>query len=248
MADPYIIGISAGAGLGATLAIVLHLRLWLYSLNLLPLMAFATAIFTTFLVYNLARKGNVVPMQTLLLAGIAVGSFLAAINSLLMLLGTEELHQAVLWLLGGLSGSSWLYVKIIIPYVMIGSFIIFLFARDLNVLLLGEEPAGYLGIEVEKLKKIMITVATLMTAAAVSVSGLIGFVGLIVPHIMRLIVGPDHRKLLPVAALSGAIIMLWADTLARSVLPAGELPVGLVTAILGAPFFLYLLRKTLRGL
>ena len=242
MADPYIIGVSAGAGLGATLAIVLHLRLLHFSA--VPPMAFVTAMLTTFAVYGLAKRGRSVSVVTLLLAGIAVSSFLSAVISFLMVLGKEGLQQAFLWLLGGLSERGWGHVEMILPYALVGSLVLFIFARDLNILLLGEESAEHLGIDVERLKKIMVAAATLMTAAAVSVSGLIGFVGLIVPHMMRIVVGPDHRRLLPAAALGGAIIMVWADTFARSALQAGEIPLGVVTALLGAPFFIYLLRTT----
>jgi len=243
MADPYIIGISSGAALGATLAMV-----WLahVSMYIIPLMAFIFAVGAIFLVYNIARVGGRLPVGTLLLAGIAVSLFLSAITSFMMYLSGEKLHGIVFWLMGGLWASSWDHVWMVLPWICIGMLVIYVFARDMNVMLLGEEQAQHLGVEVEALKKIMMVSTSLIAAAAVSVSGIIGFVGLIIPHAVRILVGPDHRILLPSSALVGGIFLVWADTFARTIIAPTEMPVGIITALFGAPFFIYLLRKRKR--
>ncbi len=246
IADPYIIGISSGAALGATMAIVFGLdELGLYTL---PSMAFISATAAIFLVYNIASVGGKLPVGTLLLAGMAVSLFLSAITSFMMYISGEKLHGIFFWLMGGLWSSSWDHVWITLPLVFVGTTVIYIFARDLNVMLLDEEPAQHLGIDVERLKKIMIISASLITASAVAVSGIIGFVGLIIPHIMRILVGPDHRILLPCSALIGGTFLVWADTLARTIIAPTEIPVGIITALFGAPFFIYLLRKRKRSM
>lgn len=245
MASPYILGISSGAAFGASLAIVLGIGLGA-GIFAVPLVAFVFAIITIFLVYNIAKAGGRVPMETLLLAGIAVGAFFAAQVSLMKYIAGEELRSIVFWLMGGLWASSWDKVAIAFPLILLGLAVIMLFSRDLNIMLMGEEHALDLGINVESVKKIVLIFASLVTAAAVSVSGIIGFVGLIIPHIMRIIVGPDHRILLPSSCLVGAMLLIWTDTLARSIIQPTELPVGIITASLGAPFFLYLLRRRKR--
>ncbi|MGI9953089.1 iron ABC transporter permease [Moorellaceae bacterium AZ2] len=243
MADPYVIGVSSGASLGATVAMLLALDFRLLGVGSVPVLAFAAALATVVLVYHLARTGNVVSIFTLLLAGIAVGSFLSAIVSLLVYFSGERLHQVVFWLMGGFSGSNWSYVRVAVPYFILGTGVVAFHARELNLLLLGEETAGHLGVEVERAKKLLLTGATLLTATAVSTSGVIGFVGLIVPHAVRLMAGPDHRFLVPASALAGATLLVAADALARTVLAPTELPVGLITALAGGPFFIYVLRN-----
>ena len=246
MADPYIIGISSGAALGAIFTIVFGLSI--FGMYTIPLMAFMGAAAAIFLVYNIASVRGRLPVSTLLLAGIAVTLFLSAIISLMMYTSGEELHGIVFWLMGGLWGRNWNHVMMAFPFILSGTTVIYIFARDLNVMLLGEEPAQHLGIEVETLKKFMILSTSLITAAAVSVSGIIGFVGLIIPHIMRILVGPDHRVLLPSSALVGGIFLVWADTLARTIIAPTEIPVGIITALFGAPFFIYLLRTRKRSM
>lgn len=245
MASPYILGISSGSAFGASLAIVLGVGIGAGAFAV-PLMAFVFAIGTIFLVYHIARTGRRVRMETLLLAGIAVGAFFTAQVSLMKYVAGDELRSVVFWLMGGLWASSWDKVAIAFPLVLAGIAVIFFFGRDLNLMLLGEEHATDLGVDVEFTKKVVLIFASLMTAAAVSVSGIIGFIGLIIPHIMRIIVGPDHRILLPSSCLVGAIFLIWTDTLARTIIQPTELPVGIITATLGAPFFLYLLRKRKR--
>lgn len=243
MADPYIVGISAGAGTGVTLAIVLGINFTIWGIGTLPIMAFIGAILTVYAVYNLARVNNKVPVMTFLLAGVAVGYVLNAFTSFLMVIGANELHQIVYWLMGSIANSNWHEIKMILPYYIIGLLPVSFFLNDLNIILLGEENAQYLGVDVEKVKLILIVSATLITAAVVSVSGSIGFVGLIIPHITRMLVGPDHRKLLPFAAIFGGIFMMVSDDLARFLLSPLEIPVGIITSLAGGPYFIYLLRK-----
>ncbi len=243
MADPYIIGVSAGAALGATVGIMLKIGQSVLGIYLIPVLAFLGATATVTLVYQIARVGGEIHISSILLAGLAVSAVLSAIMSLLMISSGQDLHSIVFWLIGGFSAASWDQIKIALPLMIVALPFPFLYARELNVLLLGEERAQQLGVETETVKKILLVSASMVTAAAVSVSGLIAFVGLMTPHITRLIVGPEHRLLLPTALLSGALLLLLADTLARYVAMPGELPVGIITAILGGPFFLYLLKK-----
>ncbi len=239
MADPSIIGVSSGAAVGAVAAITLPFALP-FGLELQSA-ALIGGVVAAFVVYGLATEGGRTPVATLLLAGIAVSTFLGAIISFMLLRSGESMQEAVFWLMGHLHFATWSRVKIL--FLMLPPLVIVLLAygRDLNVLLLGEEEAHNLGIEVEQTKRVLLGVSSLVTAAAVAVSGVIGFVGLIVPHMMRLLVGPDHRILLPTSALAGAAFLVATDTLARS--GPGEIPVGIVTAALGAPFFLFLLRR-----
>lgn len=243
MADPYIIGVSSGASLGAVISILIQPMLAISLKYGLPLFAFVFAILTILLVYQLGRVGDRVPVMTLLLAGIAVQTLLSALVSLGVFFSGNQLHQVVFWLMGGFSGRGWDYVLLFIPYALVGAIIILIYARELNALLLGEEPAQHLGIEVESVKTRLLVAAALLTGACVSVSGQIGFVGLVVPHIVRLLFGSDHRTLLPSAALFGAAFLLIADTLARVIMAPAEIPVGIVTALVGGPFFIYLLRR-----
>lgn len=244
MADPFVVGISSGAGLGAALAIGFGIGATvLGTLYAVPLMAFFGALATVFVVYNIAKTGARIPMLTLLLAGIAISSFLSAIISFVMITAGESLHALIFWLLGGFSTTNWNHLRVAFPPIIVGILVIYVFARDLNIMLLGEEQAQQLGVEAEKLKKIMLVFASLITAAAVSFSGIIGFVGLIIPHITRILVGADHRFLIPASALTGTIVLILSDTVARMVIQPTELPVGVITALFGCPFFLYLLRK-----
>jgi len=244
MADPYILGISAGAGLGASLAIAFGTVFSFFGLLYsIPLMAFVFALGTVFVVYNIARTAQGVPMLTLLLAGIAISIFLSAIATTIKLVSGEALHAIVFWMVGSLITSNWNYVSIALPFTVIGVAVIYVFARDLNIILLGEEQARHLGVETERLKKIMLISASLITAAAVSISGIIGFIGLIIPHAMRILVGPDNRILIPSSALAGTIMLILCDTSARTIISPAELPVGVITSLLGCPFFIYLLRR-----
>ena len=236
MADPSIIGVSSGASVGAVAAIVFPA---VVPLGLRPA-AFTTALIAAFAVYAVATEDGRTPVATLLLAGVAVQTFLGAVTSYLLVMSDESLREAMYWLMGHLHGKTWAEVELALPPVLLAFLVLLAYARDLNVLLLGEEDAHALGVSVERTKRLLLALSSVVTAAAVAVTGIIGFVGLIVPHVMRLLVGPDHRILLPASALAGASFLVVADTVARS--GAAELPVGIVTAAVGAPFFLYLLR------
>jgi iron complex transport system permease protein len=236
MADPSIIGVSAGAAVGAVATITFGVTTPLG----LETAAFGGALVAAFGVYLIATEGGRTPVATLLLAGVAVQTLLGAVVSLLLLLSGENLRQAVFWLMGHLHAATWTDVAVASPLVAVGFLLVLPFTRDLNALLLGEEDAHTVGVEIERTKRLLLSVSSLITAIAVAVAGIIGFVGLIVPHAMRLVVGPDHRVLLPASAFAGAVFLVVADTVARS--GAAELPVGIVTAFVGAPFFLYLLR------
>jgi iron complex transport system permease protein len=239
MADPSIIGVSSVAAVGAVAFIVAPIAIP-FGLGLRGA-AFLGALLAAFGVYLIATRNGRTPVATLLLAGVAVQTFLGAVISFLLLHSGESIRRAVYWLMGHRSNATWTDVQmsaVVIPLLFV---LLLAYTRDLNVLLLGEEDARSLGIEVERTKRILLAVSSLITAAGVAVAGVIGFVGLIVPHVMRLLVGPDHRILLPTAALAGASFLVATDTFARS--GSAEIPVGIVTAALGAPFFLYLLRK-----
>jgi len=184
--------------------------------------------------------------ETLILAGVVVQSLIGAFLSFLIAISGQQMQQIMFWMMGSLANRSWLDVGLLTPYLALGFLYLSLQQRDLNLISLGENAATHLGMDVEKKKIWLLIVDSLLTGAAVSVVGIIGFVGLIVPHLMRLIVGPDHRILLPSSTLAGTIFLLWADTVARSIIPLREIPIGVITAFIGAPFFAYLLKKRLR--
>jgi iron complex transport system permease protein len=246
LADPYIIGVSGGAAFGATLAITTGLAAGALGIAATPLLAFAGALAATTAVYGLARGGGETPVEDLLLAGVAVSAFLAALVTWLQLAGGESLQRVIFWLMGGFSGRGWPHLAMAAPSVLVGLGVAWLFGRDLNALLLGDETAQSLGVEVGATRRVLIAASSLMAAAAVAAAGLIGFIGLIVPHLLRLAVGPDHRRLIPAAALGGAILLVLADMLARSAIMSTELPVGVLTAAMGAPFFLFVLLRERR--
>jgi len=241
LADPFLLGLSGGAGLGAVVAIALHLPgPWA-----LPLAAFVGAVGAMALVYRLGLIGGAeLDPRILLLGGVAVGAFAAAImTALVSLAEATELRNAFLWLWGGFSGASWTTVLVILVYAPLPLVVLAAAARPLDLLALGEEPAQYLGADVRRLKQLVYLSASLLTAAAVAVAGVIGFVGLIVPHICRLVWGRLHHTLFPTAFLTGGIFLAAADTVARTVVAPRELPVGIVTALLGVPLFAFLLRR-----
>jgi iron complex transport system permease protein len=249
MADPYIIGTSAGAALGATIAMALPINLAFLGFGLVPVAAFIGALVTVILVYNLARVGGKTPIVSMLLAGFVVSALLAAIMAFMMSMSDKfglNLQSVFSFLMGHISVTSWGQIAIIAPLVIGGIMGARFFASHLNAFSLGEEGAAYLGIDIERDKILVLALGSLLTAAAVSISGLIGFVGLVVPHAVRLRLGPDHRLLLPASALAGATFLVIADLLARVLLAPVEIPVGVITAIIGAPFFIYLLRHTRR--
>ena len=243
LADPYLIGVAQGASLGAIVGFLLPAAWNISGFGIVPLLAFIGALLATVIVYALARVGKTLPVTTLILSGVALSALLGSIVSYLIISSGEKMHGIIFWLMGSFSMSQWSDVRIVLPYVAIGTAVIIIFARLLNVMQLDEEQAQQLGVNVERLKLILLAAATLITAASVSFVGTIGFVGIIIPHAVRLIWGADHRFLLPLAVLTGAIFMILADLVARTVLAPTEIPIGVITAICGAPFFLYLLRR-----
>jgi iron complex transport system permease protein len=246
LADPAIIGVSSGAALAAVLVIVTVGAGSLGALAL-PLAAFLGAVLTALAVYRLARIGPTVHVATLLLAGIAIAAVISSLMSLVMSFSGEDIRDIYAWLLGGLVAQGWRSVAIVLPVVAVGVGGAALVAHELNLVALGEERAAQLGVEVDRLKRRAIAVGALLAAAAVSVAGVIGFVGLMTPHLLRPIVGADHRRLLPASLLGGATLLVLADLVARTIIAPSELPVGVVTALLGGPFFLFLLRREGRG-
>jgi iron complex transport system permease protein len=247
LAEPYVLGVSSGAGLGAAVAIVTGLAaagLWL-----LPGAAFVGGLASVLVVYALARRPDgSVPMHSLLLSGVIVSTVLGSILMFLVSAAeSSELHSVIWWLLGNLQVFNWALLYIVGAVIVAGVTLAVLFSRDLNLLTLGEEPATHLGLSVERAKLGYLALASLITGAAVSACGLIGFVGLIVPHTVRLLVGPDHRRLLPVSALAGGALLVLADTVARTLIAPIEIPIGVVTASIGGPFFLFFLRRRRRA-
>lgn len=243
LADPYLIGVASGAGLGAVIAMSIKWSYTTLGLLAVPVAAFLGSGLTVFVVYQLARVGRTLPTTNLILAGVAVSSFATALTSFWMLTSTGEVHRALVWLLGGSSMSGWQPVVSMLPYVIVGVVVLLAMGHSLNVLQFGDEQAKQLGLPAEKVRGIVIAAASLTTAAAVSFSGIIGFVGLVVPHIVRLVWGGDYRKLLPLAFINGATLLLGADILARTVMAPQEIPVGIITSLVGAPFFLWLLKR-----
>jgi iron complex transport system permease protein len=243
LADPYLIGIASGAGLGAVLVMALHWPQTLGGFFLIPLGAFAGALLTVFLVYWLARVDRIVPLTTLILAGVAVSAFASALTSFLILRSDAQIYRAITFLLGGSPVSGWMPVLAAFPYLLVSMAGLVLSGYSLNVLQFGEDQAHQLGLSVERVKIIIIVIASLTTAAAVAFSGIIGFIGLIVPHTLRILVGADYRHLLPLSILGGAVALLLADILARVLLAPQTIPVGIVTALAGTPFFLWILRS-----
>lgn len=243
LADPYLIGVASGAGLGAVIALSLAWPVAIPGFFTVPAAAFLGGIATVSIVYTLARTRQTLPTTTLILAGVAVGSFASALTSFLMLRSEGEVRRALAWLLGGSTLSGWSPVFAALPYLTLGITGLFFSGHALNVLQYGDEQAQQLGLNVDLTKKIVVLAASLTTATAVSFAGVIGFIGLIVPHLMRILWGSDYRHLIPLSLLGGATMLLFADILARIVLAPQELPVGLITALAGAPFFLWILKR-----
>ncbi len=242
LADPAIIGVSSGAALGAVLVIVFGGGALLGGLGV-SVAAFAGGMLTAFLVYRLARVGPAVHVATLLLAGIAVAAVISAVMSLLMSFAGEQIRSIYFWLLGGLSARGWAAIWIVAPLVLLGVTGALFLVKDLNLVSLGEERAAQLGVDLDRFKWEAVALGALLAGAAVSVSGVIGFVGLMTPHVLRLVVGADHRRLLPAVLLAGPTFLVLADLVSRVALAPQELPLGAVTALIGGPFFLVLLRR-----
>lgn len=247
LADPHILGVSSGAGLGAAAAITLGLGTGFLGLAPVTILAFAGGLASVIAVYFISRQYGKVQTVSLLLAGVAMGSFLSAGTTMLMRLNREKLEAVYLWTMGSLASAGWKQVLWCLPFAAAGTTGAMFFARDLNILSQGEENAALLGVQVHQVQLWLMVIAALTTSSAVAVSGVIGFVGLMVPHLLRSFFGPDHRHLIPLSALGGGLFLLVMDTLSRTLAAPAELPVGVLTALCGGPFFVYILRKKRYG-
>lgn len=243
MADPYVMGVSSGAAFGATMGILFGIGVSVAGMSVVSFMAFVGALSTMLIVYHLARVGGKISTTGILLAGIVINALLSSVISFLMLLNHNKIDQIVTWTMGSFNAASWENVWLIILPMLLGVSYMLSISRELNAMIIGEDDAQNIGVNVVLIKKIALLVASLLAAVSVAVSGIIGFVGLIVPHFLRMIFGSDHRILLPVSFLGGAIFMMFCDTIARSLLANMEIPVGIITSIIGGPFFLILLQK-----
>ena len=248
LADPYTLGVASGSSVGAAFLILFGLQYSLFGMWTVPAFAFATGAATLWVVIRLAGVQGKFRTETVILSGVVVSAFLGSIVSLMVALSDQVVNEILFWLMGSLALRGWPYVAVMLPYLAAGAAALVVFGRALNLLALGERHAAHLGVHVERTKLIVLLISTLLTAAAVSVSGVVGFVGLITPHLIRMMVGPDYRFILPLSLLYGGIYMLWADTLARMALSPTEIPLGVVTAFLGAPFFAWLLVRQKRTL
>ncbi len=242
LADPYLIGIASGAGLGAVLAMTMQWPSGVLETLLIPLCAFLGALFSVGVVGVLARQEGGFPTANLILSGVAVSTFFGALTSFFMLNASGELRRAIAWLLGGVSLVNWNAILVLIPFLLVGFTLLLSQSYALNVLQFGDTQARNMGVDVDKARWLVVIATSLITASAVSFAGIIGFVGLIVPHIYRMVWGPDHRRLLPLSTVGGAILLLLADVLSRTIVAPRELPVGIVTTFVGVPFFLWILR------
>lgn len=249
LADPYVLGISSGASLGAALAILLGIGTTILSISTLPLFAFAGGLLALLIVYRIAASYGRLPMHTLLLAGIILNAiFTALIMFITSMMDPNRSFGMMSWLMGTLTAPDYPALVVLATYLAVGGLILFRQARALNLLTLGEETARSLGVEVERAKKVVFFTSALLTGAVVSVSGMIGFVGMLIPHAVRMVIGADHRLLLPASTLVGGTFLMAADTVARTILSPAEIPVGVVTALVGGPVFVYLLMYRRGGL
>jgi iron complex transport system permease protein len=246
LADPYTLGVASGSSVGAAFIILFGLQ-FAIGIWTIPLVAFLTGITALLAVIALSRSRGVMGIETLILSGVIIQAFLGAFVSLMVSMSQGVINQILFWIMGSLALRSWNHVYMVIPFLAIGLPVLFFYSQSLNLLVLGERHAANLGVRVEKTKLMVLIFSTLLTAAAVSVSGVIGFVGLVIPHLIRLLLGPDYRLLIPLSAIGGGIFMLWADTLARTALSPKELPLGVITALVGAPVFAWMLNRRMRG-
>lgn len=240
LTDPYVLGVSSGASLGAAVAILVGLEAYLWGVGGCALVA---ALLTVLLIYKIASIGNRMHTTTLLLTGVCLTLLISAVISFLMVLNHEKMDSIIFWTMGSFGSATWTDVVIVAPVAVVGIGVVLYYSRDLNLLLAGSEAARSMGVEVERVKRMLLLFTTLMVAFAVSSCGVIGFVGLIVPHAVRLVAGPDNRRVVPYSVVCGALFVLVCDTLARTMLRPSELPVGSLTSIVGAPLFIYLLYR-----
>ncbi|RAV12950.1 FecCD family ABC transporter permease [Paenibacillus contaminans] len=242
LADPYTLGVATGASVGASVIILTGMQTALGQWTV-PLVAFVTGILTLVIVFRLAGTQGVMRLETLILSGVVVQAFLGAFVSFMVTLSKSVVNEILFWQMGSVAMRGWSYSGVVLPYLLVGTAILLYFGRSLNLLALGERQAAHLGVNVSRTRLVVLIVSTLMTAAAVSVSGVVAFVGLVIPHLVRLVVGPDYRLIIPLSTIVGSVYLIWADTLARLVLSPKDIPLGIVTALLGAPFFAYLLSR-----
>ncbi|WP_155593597.1 FecCD family ABC transporter permease [Lysinibacillus cavernae] len=248
LADPYTLGVSSGASVGAVMTIFFSISIPVVGLYALPTFSMIGAMITMIIVMSFARiVDRSLRMETLILTGVIFSSFLGSLISLMIALSGEELRQVIGWLLGSVSMRGWPYVQMIIPFVVVGTLMLWTQRRELNVLLYGEERAKHLGVNVKRSKYLILAGGSMLTGAAVAVSGTIGFVGLVVPHMTRMIWGSDHRHLLPLSFLNGATLLIICDLVARTIILPRELPIGVITAFIGAPVFSYIFYKQRRS-
>lgn len=244
MAGPFVVGVSSGASFGAVLSIYLGLNMTIYGFSLQSIFAFSSGFLIVYFVYLLSQRKGVFKVETLLLIGIAAGALASSLTSFFIFLKSESFEHAIFWLLGSFTLSDWRQITAVAPYFFLCFIVAQWLAKDMNLLVLGDETAQSLGCPVNRVRKIFLTLSTLLAASSVSVSGIIGFVGLIVPHWIRILIGPDHRYLFLFSSLTGGIFLVYSDLLARTLLFPTELPIGIVTAAIGAPFFIYLLNQS----
>lgn len=246
LADPYTLGVASGSSVGAAFIILFGFQ-FAIGIWTIPVVAFLTGITALLAVITLSRSRGVMGIETLILSGVIIQAFLGAFVSLMVSMSQGVINQILFWVMGSLALRSWSHVYMVLPFLAIGFPVLFFYSQALNLLVLGERHAANLGVRVEKTKLMVLIFSTLLTAAAVSVSGVIGFVGLVIPHLIRLLLGPDYRLLIPLSAIGGGIFMLWADTLARTALSPKELPLGVITALVGAPVFAWMLNRRMRA-
>lgn len=248
MADPYVIGASSGGALGAAIAIVMKSKLSLPGFGIVSVFAFLGSLLTTYIVYMLGKIGGKLSVTAIILSGIAMNSLLSAVLSLVLLFNREQIEQIMMWTMGSLSSGGWEQLGAALPGILAGIAVIYGCSKDLNLMMLGEEQAQHMGVNTGILKKVVLFAGAFITGISVSVSGIVGFVGLFIPHISRLILGPDNRVIVPFSALFGAVFLTVVDTISRVLIPPAEIPVGILTAAIGGPFFIYLLIKNKKRL
>ena len=242
MASPYILGLSSGASVGASIAMLFTIP-FIPELIAAPVMAFIFCMMTTFLVYGLAKGTGMISTESLILIGMAISALFSALVSLLTVLAGEKMSNIVFWTMGSLAQYNWDKVLIVMPIIVLGSLMVMSYARELNAIMLGDAHAKDLGIEVKKVRLVILLVTSLVTAACVAFTGVIGFVGLVIPHIVRLLMGPDNRYMMPFSIAAGALFLLVCDYISRIAFSGDVLPIGVVTAMIGAPYFIYLIYK-----
>lgn len=243
LADPYTLGVASGSAVGAAFLILFGYHTILFGKWTIPLVAFVTGLISLLVVLRLANVHGKFKLETIILSGVVVSAFLGSLVSFMVSMSDQVVNEIVFWLMGSLALRGWSFTFVLMPYLAIGIVVLLSYGRTLNLFALGERQAAHLGVNIKRTRLVVLVVSTLITSAAVSIVGTVGFVGLVVPHLVRLIVGPDYRILLPLSVIFGAIYVLWADTIARTLLSPTEIPLGVVTAFLGAPFFAYLLRR-----